>query len=47
MIEIINGTPTTLETINLAQLGQKIDKESKVSIPIHNINKYFFDFKWK
>ena len=31
MIEIINGNPTTLETVNLALLCQKIDKESKVS----------------
>ena len=32
MIEIINGNPTTLETVNLALLCQKIDKESKVSL---------------
>ena len=31
MIEIINGSPTTSETVNLALLCQKIDKESKVS----------------
>ena len=34
MIEIINGSPTTLETLNLALLGQKIDKESKVGLKL-------------
>jgi len=34
MIEIINGNPTTLETVNLALLCQKIDKESKKYSPL-------------
>ena len=32
MIEIINGSPLTLETFNLALLSEKINKESKVSL---------------
>jgi len=34
MIEIINGSPTTLETLNLALLGQKIENESKKYSPL-------------